>query len=71
LYSHRERGEDEVFPWDHIDTGIDKEFLRAERDKARKGVESPDCRSDGSSQCVDCGVCSKFHVKNILTSPKA
>ncbi len=63
FYSHRERDEDELLPWDHIDTGIDKDFFRAERKKAGEGVESPDCRS----QCLNCGVCSK----NILTSGKS
>lgn len=67
FYSHRERDEDEVLPWDHIDTGIDKDFFRVERKKAGEGVESPDCRT----QCLNCGVCSKFQVKNILTSGKA
>ena len=67
FYSHRERDENEALPWDHIDTGIDKDFLKLERKKAKKGIESPDCR-DG--QCIDCGICSNLGVKNILTSRK-
>ncbi len=54
FYSHRERGLDEVLPWDHLDFGLDKEFLRREYDRAFRGESSADCR-DGD--CVECGVC--------------
>ncbi len=63
FYSHRERGGDELFPWDHIDTGIHKNFLAAERDNAKQGIETPDCRN----VCLNCGLCPEFEVKNILT----
>lgn len=50
----RKRGLDEIFPWEHIDCLVDKEFLIKEKDKAIHGETTPDCRKDG---CVLCGVC--------------
>lgn len=46
--------ESEVLPWDHIDSGITKEFLVSERRNAEGAVLTPDCRSDS---CHQCGVC--------------
>ena len=51
FYTTRERGEDEVMPWDHINMGVTKQHLRRERDQAYKGELSPDCRHG----CVGCG----------------
>ena len=34
----------EVFPWDFIDIGVTKKFLRKEWDKAMKGEVTPNCR---------------------------
>jgi radical SAM-linked protein len=53
FYLHRERPPEEIFPWDHIDSGVRKEFLRREWDKAWKGELTPDCRD----RCLECGVC--------------
>ena len=52
FYNLRERGEDEVFPWDFIDIGVTKMFLRREWDRAMKGEVTPNCRM----QCSGCGV---------------
>ena len=51
FYTTRERGEDEVMPWDHINMGVTKKHLRRELEQAYKGVLSPDCRHG----CVGCG----------------
>ncbi|MDR1069905.1 MAG: TIGR03960 family B12-binding radical SAM protein [Gracilibacteraceae bacterium] len=40
-------------PWDHLSTGVDKEFLRAEVLKAESGERTEDCRL----LCGLCGVC--------------
>ncbi|GAB6097264.1 radical SAM protein [Desulfatiferula olefinivorans] len=53
-YIHRERGKDELFPWDFIDHGIDKSFLRTEYDRALTGRTSPPCPI---TSCTRCGVC--------------
>lgn len=52
FYNLRERGEDEVFPWDFIDIGVTKKFLRREWDRAMKGEVTPNCHM----QCSGCGV---------------
>jgi radical SAM family uncharacterized protein len=53
-YSYRERGEDEVLPWDHLDSGLDKGWLWEDWQEARTAVQLDDCRW---SPCYDCGVC--------------
>lgn len=54
FYAARERGLDECLPWDFIDHGIRKSFLRQEYRRALKGKSSPPCPAEG---CVACGAC--------------
>lgn len=54
FYTTRERLENEIFPWGHIDSGIKKEFLWKEYQKALKGEVTLDCRK---GICTGCGVC--------------
>lgn len=51
FYNLRERGEDELFPWDFIDTGVTRKFLRREWENAMKESVTPNCRQ----QCSCCG----------------
>ncbi len=55
FYSHRERPLEEIFPWDFIDCGVTKEFLKREWLKARQGQTSENCKV----KCQGCGV-TKF-----------
>lgn len=55
FYLYRERPADEVFPWDHLDHGVEKYFLRTEYKKAFAGEKTPDCR--GIRACMKCGAC--------------
>ena len=55
-YLYRERGEDEILPWDHLSSGIIKEFLISERKKSFEQEYTPDCFVDG---CPDCGACAR------------
>jgi radical SAM family uncharacterized protein/radical SAM-linked protein len=64
----RERSPAEVLPWDHLDSGVSREFLWAERERAFQGLETPDCRRDG---CQDCGVCDHERIDLRLESPPA
>lgn len=41
-------------PWDHIDTGVSREFLLEEYKKALEAESTPDCRY---GDCQGCGVC--------------
>ncbi|MEE1341814.1 MAG: TIGR03960 family B12-binding radical SAM protein [Lachnospiraceae bacterium] len=52
FYTTRTRELDEVFPWDFIDTGVSKEFLKREYEKALNETVTPNCRM----QCSGCGV---------------
>lgn len=54
----------EDFPWDHLDSGLDKEFLWSEYQNYVSGVPTSDCRSG----CVLCGVCLRYGVSNVLVS---
>ncbi len=51
-FYNRERSLDEILPWDHIDVGVDKEFLKREWEKAEDGKTSRDCRSG----CLGCNI---------------
>lgn len=53
FYAQRERALDEVLPWAHIDTGVSNDFLKAEFQRSRDGLATPDCRTDS---CNDCGL---------------
>ena len=53
-YTTRERSHSEVLPWDHLDAGLDKEWLWEDWQDARSGGEVEDCRW---TPCYDCGVC--------------
>jgi radical SAM family uncharacterized protein/radical SAM-linked protein len=54
FYTIRTRQIDESLPWDHIDVGVDKEYLAREWELALKEKRTPDCRW---SECNQCGVC--------------
>ncbi len=61
FYACRERSLDELLPWDHLDAGITKEFLKREWDKARNGETTRDCRKG----CVGCGVNRYEEAKDV------
>ncbi len=52
FYTTRVRNEDEIFPWDFIDTGVTKEFLKREWNNAMAESVTPNCRQ----RCSGCGV---------------
>ena len=51
FYTTRQRDLDEVFPWDFIDAGVSKEFLKREWLRAMNEQVTPNCRE----QCSGCG----------------
>lgn len=60
----RARGFSENLPWDHIDSGIRKEFLVTEFKKSFYGIQTDDCRH---FDCSNCGVCFDLEeAKNCL-----
>nr|MBE6545685.1 TIGR03960 family B12-binding radical SAM protein [Oscillospiraceae bacterium] len=59
FYTSRGFGLDEVLPWDLIDIGVTKAYLRRERDKAYEGKTTPSC----AEHCSGCGA-NKLGGKN-------
>ena len=51
FYTTRPRDLDEVFPWDFIDIGVTKDFMKREWKNAMEGTVTPNCRM----QCAGCG----------------
>ena len=51
FYTVRGYGEDEILPWDAIDVGVTKKFLKLERKRAYEEKITPDCRHN----CAGCG----------------
>ena len=62
FYAARQRGENEVFPWEHISPGVSRKFLWNEWQKAYAQQLTHDCRR---STCTGCGVCQKLGVQII------
>jgi radical SAM family uncharacterized protein len=58
-YTTREREQTEVLPWDHIDSGLDKDWLWQDWQDALGDVEVEDCRW---TPCFDCGVCPQMNT---------
>lgn len=66
FYANRVREANEILPWDFINCGVTKEFLREEYDKAMEEVTTTDCRH----KCYNCGINKEIlggacpHVQN-------
>ena len=52
FYTTRERGYEEILPWDIIDCSVSKKFLKNEAEKALAEQTTQDCRLG----CVGCGI---------------
>jgi radical SAM family uncharacterized protein len=67
-YTTRERGYEEILPWDHLDAGLDRDWLWQDwQDSVAAGgaAEVDDCRW---TPCYECGVCPAMGTE-IQTSP--
>ncbi|MCL1898300.1 MAG: TIGR03960 family B12-binding radical SAM protein [Micrococcales bacterium] len=62
-FAARQRNKEEVLAWDHLDTGLDREWLWDEWVAATHGEAQEDCRWSG---CHDCGVCTSLGSKALL-----
>ena len=67
FYTHRPRPIDEVFPWDHIDIAVTKQYLTQEYLWSQEGKTRVDCRE----QCYACGILPKFKDLRAQTPPEA
>jgi len=63
-YLSRARPLDEVFPWEHINCGVSKGYLKKEWKKALQEMQTSDCRQ----QCHECGVCDHETTDPLLVS---
>ncbi|MGO4957729.1 TIGR03960 family B12-binding radical SAM protein [Luteococcus sp. Sow4_B9] len=59
-YTTRERDYDEVLPWDHLDSGLDRDWLWEDWQDALDGGDVEDCRW---TPCYDCGVCPQMDTE--------
>jgi radical SAM family uncharacterized protein/radical SAM-linked protein len=57
---------DAPLPWDHLDTGIDKKWLKDDLQKALEAAVVPDCSFEG---CSHCGVCGTDFGHNVVVPP--
>jgi radical SAM family uncharacterized protein len=64
-FTVRERDYAEVLPWDHLDSGLDRDWLWEDWQDALSEVEVDDCRW---TPCFDCGVCPQLGTE-IQTGP--
>lgn len=60
-YTTRERGEAEVFPWEHLDSGLERDWLWKDWQDALAERELGDCRW---IPCYDCGVCPGLDLEH-------
>ncbi|NCD09333.1 MAG: TIGR03960 family B12-binding radical SAM protein [Negativicutes bacterium] len=62
FYANRDREENEVFPWEHIQPAVNRAFLWNEYQKSLRAELTEDCRH---ANCSGCGVCQNLNVKII------
>ena len=60
-FTTRERDESEVFPWEHLDSGLERDWLWQDWLDAVRGAEVEDCRW---TPCYDCGVCPGLDLQH-------
>ncbi|NEP17487.1 MAG: TIGR03960 family B12-binding radical SAM protein [Leptolyngbya sp. SIO4C1] len=53
-------------PWDHLDTGIDKQWLKDDLGRALAAATVPDCSFAG---CSHCGICGTDFGHNVVVPP--
>ncbi len=59
-FTTREREQSEVLPWDHLDSGLDKDWLWQDWQDSLSEYEQDDCRW---TPCFDCGVCPSMDTE--------
>ncbi len=60
--ANRQKSYEEALPWDHIDCGVSKAYLKVEDRRSREGVFTADCHS---APCTMCQACDRFVVEGI------
>ncbi|MFI6579453.1 TIGR03960 family B12-binding radical SAM protein [Nocardiopsis sp. NPDC050513] len=68
-YTTRERREDEVLPWDHLDAGLDRTWLWQDWQDSLHGEESVEVDDCRWNPCYDCGVCPSMGTEIQINAP--
>jgi radical SAM-linked protein len=68
-FAHREKGKDEVLPFDHIDCEVTKPYLWKERMASLAEGATADC-AYGDERCTACGTCDYEVVDTIVYHPE-
>jgi hypothetical protein len=55
FYTSRDRGYDEILPWEIVDSGLSRDFMKQEHERAHIAKSTAPCPS--VSECTRCGVC--------------
>ena len=69
FFAHRQKGEHEVLPFDHIDCEVTKPYLWKERLKSLAEAATEDC-AYGEEHCTACGACDYEVVDTIVYHPE-
>ena len=69
FFAHREKGKDEVLPFDHIDCEVTKPYLWKERVSSLTEGATEDC-AYGAERCTACGACDYAVVDTIVYHPE-
>jgi radical SAM family uncharacterized protein/radical SAM-linked protein len=59
----RPRTMNELLPWDHLSSGVERDFLEKEYERAMERAYTPDCRKHG---CQGCGLCDFKTIKPVV-----
>lgn len=62
---HGARSPEARLPWDHLDSGVSRDFLLKEREKALGALKTPDCRR---SECSGCGACDFKKLRPLIAN---
>lgn len=63
-FYHRRRRINEILPWDHLDCGVNHNFLLQEHERSATGIYTPDCRN---GICSGCGICDFQELRMRVT----
>src|SRR5438876_9488025 len=55
FYTGRDRGYEEILPWEIVDSGLSRDFMQQEHERAQIAKSTAPCPS--VNECMRCGVC--------------
>ncbi|MGE4317805.1 MAG: TIGR03960 family B12-binding radical SAM protein [Deferribacterales bacterium] len=64
-FAEKTFGMDDTLPWEHIDSGVDINYLKKEYEKSTRFEFTPDCTE---GDCTGCGVCDFKEIKNTFSA---